>query len=137
MAKINDAQIWALNYRILTNVITDASSDIAKLGLEIKEFFVLADIDECPHPVGLAVRLSMPKPTITVYLKSLEAHGFVRRKIDRSDLRRHVLILTPAGRKAVTRARNILSKTFGIKLARLNISERNELQRLLEKLAAT
>ena len=59
------------------------------LGLEIKELFVLAEIDEHPHPAELAVKLSMPKPSVTVNLKRLEAAGFVRREIDTTDLRRH------------------------------------------------
>jgi DNA-binding MarR family transcriptional regulator len=38
-----------------------------------------------------------PKATVTVYLKRLEAAGFVRREIDPSDRRRHRLLLTPPG----------------------------------------
>jgi len=37
-----------------------------------------------------------PKATVTVYLKRLEAAGFVRREIEPSDRRRHRLLLTPA-----------------------------------------
>jgi hypothetical protein len=43
-----------------------------------------------------------PKATVTVYLKRLEAAGFVRRGIDPSDRRRHRLLLTPAGCRATT-----------------------------------
>jgi DNA-binding MarR family transcriptional regulator len=134
MAKANAAKVWSLNYRLLTSVITEASADIEKLDLETKEFFVLADIEECPYPAELAARLCMPKPTITVYLKSLEAKGFVRREIDPEDLRRHRLIVTPAGRKVVVRARTVLSDAYAARLARLTAAERDELQRLLEKL---
>jgi DNA-binding MarR family transcriptional regulator len=135
MAKINAAKIWSLNYRLLTAVITTASTEIAELGLETKEFFVLAEIEECPYPAEIAERLCMPKPSVTVYLKSLEASGFVRREIDSNDLRRHRLILTPAGQKAVTRGRVILSDAYGSRLSRLSATERDELQKLLEKLS--
>jgi len=135
MAKINAAKIWSLNYRLLTAVITSASAEIAELGLEIKEFFVLADIEECPYPAEIAERLCIPKPSVTVYLKSLEASGFVRREIDANDLRRHRLILTPAGQKAVTRGRAVLSDAYGERLSRLSATEREELQKLLEKLS--
>lgn len=134
MAKINAAQIWSLNYRLLSSVIAGANDDIAALGLEIKEFFVLAEIEVCPFPAKLAVRLSMPKPTITVYVKSLEAAGFVRREIDPEDLRRHRLVVTPAGRKIATRASAVLTEAFGARLVRLSASERDEFQKLLEKL---
>jgi DNA-binding MarR family transcriptional regulator len=135
MGKVDAAQTWSLNYKLLSSVIVDAAVDIAKVGLETKEFFVLAEIDQCPYPAELSVRLSMPKPTITVYLKSLEAAGFVRREIDAQDLRRHRLILTPAGRKAMNRASKILSDAYGERLARLNSTERGQLQKLLEKLS--
>ncbi len=134
MEKINAAQVWSLNYRLLTGVITEATPGIEALGLELKEFFVLAEIEECPYPAELADRLCMPKPSITVYLKNLEAKGFVKREIDPSDLRRHRLIVTPTGRKAATRARNILSELFGNRLERLSASEREQFQKLLEKL---
>lgn len=135
MEKMNAAKVWSLNYRLLTGVINDAAGDIEKLGLEIKEFFVLADIEECPYPAELAARLSMPKPTITVYLKILEESGFVKREIDSKDLRRHRLVVTASGRKAVARARTILSEAFGLRLNRLSASQREEFQKLLEKLA--
>jgi DNA-binding MarR family transcriptional regulator len=89
MAKIDAAKVWSLNYRLLMTVITSVSEQIAALGLEIKELFVLAEIDEHPYPADLATTLCMPKPTVTVHLKTLEAAGFVKREIDAKDLRRH------------------------------------------------
>ena len=56
-------------------------------------------MDEHPHPAELAAQLCMPKATVTVNVKRLEAAGFLRREIDAADLRRHRLLLTPAGRK--------------------------------------
>src|SRR5580698_1169119 len=93
MAKIDAAKMWSLNYRLLTSVITSVAPGIAKLGLETKELFVLAEIDEHPHPAELSAVLCMPKPSVTVNVKRLEAAGFVRREIDASDLRRHRLLL--------------------------------------------
>src|SRR5260370_7631571 len=99
MSQIDAAKIWSLNYRVLLSVISSAEADIAALGLESKELFLLAEVDEHPYPAELAVTLSMPKPTVTVYLKRLEAAGFVRREIDPADLRRHRLLLTPPERQ--------------------------------------
>ncbi|HET6333538.1 MAG TPA: MarR family transcriptional regulator [Polyangiales bacterium] len=135
MAKIDGAKIWSLNYRLLTSVITSVADEIAKLGLETKEFFVLAEIDEHPHPAELAGTLCMPKPTVTVYVKSLEAAGFVRREIDAGDLRRYRLTVTPAGRTAMTRAQGLLADAYGERLARLSKPEQAELKALLEKLS--
>ncbi len=135
MAKIDAAKIWSLNYRLLMTVITSVAAEVAELGLETKELFVLAALDEHQHPAELASALCMPKPTVTVTVKRLEAAGFLRREIDTADLRRHRLLLTTAGRKVVTRGLALLSEAFGARLGRLNGGEQVELKALLEKLA--
>jgi len=135
MSKIDPAKIWSLNYRLLMWVITSVAPDIAKLGLETKELFVLAEVDEHPYPAELAATLCMAKPTVTVNVKRLEAAGFLRREIDAADLRRHRLILTPAGRKAMTRGLELLSHAFGARLERLSAAQQKELRALLEKLS--
>jgi DNA-binding MarR family transcriptional regulator len=135
MAKIDPAKIWSLNYRLLMSAITSVAPAIAALGLETKELFLLAELDEHPHPAELAATLCMPKPTVTVTVKRLEAAGFLRREIDASDLRRHRLLLTPAGRKVTTQGLALLSKTFGGRLARLSAAKQTELKALLEALS--
>jgi DNA-binding MarR family transcriptional regulator len=117
------------------SVITSVAPDITEIGLETKELFVLAEVDVHPHPAELAGVLSMPKPTVTMYVKRLEAAGFLRREIDGADLRRHRLILTPEGRKTMARGLALLSKAFGARLARLNSAQQSQLAILLEKLS--
>jgi DNA-binding MarR family transcriptional regulator len=77
----------------------------------------------------------MPKPTVTVYVKRLEAAGFVRREIDGADLRRHRLRVTPSGRKVLARGSALLSEAFGSRLALLSPAEQTALRTLLEKLS--
>ena len=67
-------------------------------------------------------------------MKSLEAAGFVRREIDTTDLRRHRLLVTAAGRKVMTRGLALLSEAYGARLGRLSGAEQVELKRLLETL---
>jgi len=133
--KVDVGKIWSLNYRLVVSVVLSVAPEITELGLETKELFVLAEVDAHPHPAELAGVLSMPKPTVTVYVKRLEAAGFLRREIDGADLRRHRLILTPEGRKTMARGLALLMKTFGARLARLNSAEQSELATLLEKLS--
>jgi DNA-binding MarR family transcriptional regulator len=133
--KIDVGKIWSLAYRFLMSVITSVAPDISELGLETKELFVLAELDAHPHPAELADVLSMPKPTVTMYVKRLEAAGFLRREIDGADLRRHRLILTPEGRKTMARGLALMSKAFGARLARLSSAQQAELATLLEKLS--
>jgi MarR family transcriptional regulator, temperature-dependent positive regulator of motility len=134
MAHVDAAKIWSLNYRVLLSVISSAESDITALGIESKELFLLAEVDEHPYPAELAVTLSMPKPTVTVYLKRLEAAGFVRREIDPADLRRHRLLITPAGRQATKDGLALLSDAFSKRLQRLTLTQQKELKSLLEEI---
>lgn len=135
MPKVDVGKIWSLNYRLMMSVITGVAPDVIEIGLEVKELFLLGEVDAHPHPAELASVLSMPKPTVTMYVKRLEAVGFLRREIDGADLRRHRLILTPEGRKTMTRGLALLSKAFGMRLARLNAAQQSELATLLEKLS--
>jgi MarR family transcriptional regulator, temperature-dependent positive regulator of motility len=134
MSVMDAAKIWSLNYRVLLSVISCAEAEICALGLESKELFLLAEIDEHPYPAELAATLSMPKATVTVYLKRLEAAGFVRREIDPSDLRRHRILLTPAGRHVASKGLALLSKEFDKRLARLTVTQQKELKGLLERI---
>ena len=134
MAKIDAAKVWSLNYRLVSQIIVSVAPQLAALDLETKELFLLAAIDEHPHPAALADTLCMPKPTVTLYLKRLVAANFVRREIDAGDLRRHRLNLTPAGRKVMARGLTLLTEAFGSRLSRLTTAEQTQLAELLEKL---
>ena len=134
MPRTDPAKLWSLNYRLLMSVISSVAPNIGALGLETKELFVLAEIDEHPYPAELAATLCMPKPTVTVTLKRLEATGLLRREIDSADLRRHRLVLTPDGRKAMSRGLALLSDAFGARLDRLSAAQQASLRALLQKL---
>ena len=134
MARIDPSKVWSLNYRLISTVIVGVTPQLTELGLEVKELFVLAAIDEHPHPAELAQVLCIPKPTITVYLKRLGSAGLIRRDIDPNDLRRHHLTLTSTGRKAMTRGLALLAEAYGERLSRLSAAEQAQLAALLEKL---
>jgi MarR family transcriptional regulator, organic hydroperoxide resistance regulator len=135
MSRIDPEKIWSLSYRLLMSVISHVTPEVATLGLETKELFVLAALEEHPYPAELAATLSMPKPTVTVYVKRLEAAGFVNREIDAEDMRRHRLRLTPAGRKVMHQGMTLLSDAFGERLGRLSAAQQAELRMLLEKMS--
>jgi DNA-binding MarR family transcriptional regulator len=135
LEKIDAWKMWSLQYQLLMQVIASVNDAVEKLGVDVKELFVLAEIEEHPHPAALAEKLVMPKPTVTVYLKRFEAAGFVKREIDPKDLRKHRLQLTPAGKKIVTRGLAILTEGFGERLDRLAPTEQADFRRLLEKMS--
>ena len=128
---VDPAQLWTLNQRLLTVVMDACSAELAELGLETKEFFVLAEVAASPYPAELAATLKLPKASVTVYVRNLVTKGFVRREIDDADLRRHRLVLTPAGETARDRALAALAREFDRRLARITPRDRTELRRIL------
>jgi DNA-binding MarR family transcriptional regulator len=135
MAKSDITRVWTLNYRLIASVIGEVAPALQALGLEVKELFLLAEVDAHPNPAALADALLIPKPSVTVYVKRLESAELLRREIDRSDLRRHKLSLTPEGRRVMTRGLALLGEAFGQRLGRLSANQQAELRGLLEKLA--
>ena len=133
MTDASASGIWRLNHQVLTSVLNGCIAQFDALGLEPKEFFVLAEVDECRYPAALATRLATPKASITVYLKTLEAAGMVRREIDNTDLRRHRLALTPHGSRTLQEAHTVLARAFQRSLDALDAEERTEFERLLQK----
>ncbi|MEZ4450002.1 MAG: MarR family winged helix-turn-helix transcriptional regulator [Nannocystaceae bacterium] len=135
MPKIDAAKLWSLNHHLLMSTIASVAADLGELGLEVKELFVLAEVDEHPFPAELAAALLMPKPTMTVYVKRLEASGLLRREIDAADLRRHRLQLTATGRRTMQQGMGLLADAFAARLGRLSAAEQNQLRALIEKLS--
>jgi DNA-binding MarR family transcriptional regulator len=134
MAKIDITKVWSLHYRLVMSVIIEVAAALQDQGIEVKELFLLAELDAHPHPAALAQVLLMPKPSVTVYVKRLEGAGFVRREIDNADLRRHKLSLTAEGRKVMTRGLALLEHAMGRRLGRLTAAQQVEFKALLEKL---
>ncbi len=134
MAKIDITKLWALNYRLVASVIGEVAPALRELGIEVKELFLLAELDAHPHPAALAEALLIPKPSVTVYVKRLEAAELVKREIDNSDLRRYKLSLTPEGRKVMANGLALLAEAFGRRLARLTATQQAELKSMLDKL---
>jgi DNA-binding MarR family transcriptional regulator len=128
------AQLWSLNHRLVTVVLGACVAELDELGLETKEFFVLDEVGASPYPAQLADRLMIPRASVTAYVRSLVAKGLMERAIDEADLRRHRLALTEAGEEALRRARAALAAAFDERLARVPVSDRAELRRILRLL---
>ncbi len=134
---VDAAQLWTLNHRLLTAVLDASGAELAELGIDTKEFFVLAEVAASPYPAELATKLMIPKASVTVYVRNLVAKGFVRREIDDADLRRHRLLLTSEGSAARDRALSALAAEFERRLTKVTSRDRTELQRILLALLDT
>jgi DNA-binding MarR family transcriptional regulator len=135
MRKISPWALWTLNLQVMTSLMAEVAPRIRALRLEIKEFLLLSKLDENPNPADLARALTTPKPSVTFMVKRLEALGYVRREMQRDDLRRFRLTLTPSGRSAMESAREIFDQEFGRRLSRLTRAQRVEWMRILERMA--
>ncbi|WP_326609045.1 MarR family transcriptional regulator [Streptomyces scopuliridis] len=131
---VDGAQLWTLNQRLLSVVMDACTEELADLGLETKEFFVLAEVAASPYPAEIAGALLLPKASVTVYVRNLVAKGFIRREIDDADLRRHRLVLTTEGTEARDRALAALAAEYDRRLARITPQDRAELQRILQQM---
>jgi DNA-binding MarR family transcriptional regulator len=131
---VDGAQLWTLNQRLLSAVMDACNGDLAELGLETKEFFVLAEVAASPYPAEIAAALMLPKASATVYVRNLVAKGFLRREIDDADLRRHRLVLTVDGEAARDRALSALAAEYDRRLARITPKDRTELRRILQEM---
>jgi len=127
--------LWTLNFQVMTSLMADVAPRIRALRLEIKEFLLLSKLDEHPNPADLARALTTPKPSVTFLVKRMEALGYLRRELQPDDLRRFRLTLTPSGRSAMEKAREIFDQEFGRRLSRLTQAQRVELMRIFERLA--
>lgn len=135
MRNVSPWELWTLNFQVMTSLMVDVAPRIRALRLEMKEFLLLTELDAHPNPADLARVLMSPKPTVTFWIKRMEAEGYIKREIDADDLRRFRLTLTPAGRRAMESARDIFAEEFGKRLGRLTQAQRLELLRILERMA--
>jgi DNA-binding MarR family transcriptional regulator len=135
MRKMSPWSLWTLNLRVMTSLMADVAPRLRQLRLEIKEFLLLSELDEHPNPADLARALITPKPSVTFMVKRMEAVGYVRRELQRDDLRRFRLTLTPSGRSAMESAREIFDEEFGRRLSRLTQAQQLELMRIFERMA--
>src|SRR5258708_27602848 len=99
MRKISPWALWTLYFQAMTSLLADVAPRIRALRMEVKEFLLLSNLDEHPNPAELARVLITPKPSVTFMVKRMEAVGYVRRELQRDDLRRFRLTPTPARRR--------------------------------------
>jgi DNA-binding MarR family transcriptional regulator len=108
---------------------------LAEHDLRLPHFAVLAGLSDF-GPLGqheLADRLRLNRSHLVGYLDDVEQRGLVRRERDAADRRRQLVALTAAGRKLLTRLKNVASRSQDEFLSVLSESERETLTTLLRR----
>jgi DNA-binding MarR family transcriptional regulator len=103
------------------------------LGMRLKEFMLLSYAWERPgtSQQELGEAMLLDPNTVVLLLNELEARGYVVRRRDTEDRRRHVVDVTPAGRDAVRRAEKAREAIEDEVLGELTAEERETLRRIL------
>ena len=107
-------------------------------GLSPFHYAVLALLEEDPRETQAAIAdaLGYDRSHVVRLLDELEERDLVVRKRDPDDRRRHVVKMTPDGRKMLAKLRAIVARLEDQFLAPLDPGERAALQALLVRLAA-
>lgn len=108
-----------------------ATEDV--LGIKLKQLIaleILAKNEGCLQQ-ELGATLMVDPNNCVLLLNDLDEHGFVERRRDPKDRRRHIVVITPAGTTALAKAEAKLEELEGEVLANLDPTEREQLRDLL------
>ena len=112
-----------------------ATEDV--LGIRLKSYMTLSNLRDGPLPQQeLCVSMHLDPNNCVLMLNHLEELGYVERRRDPADRRRHIVGVTDAGRATMLRAEAAMESLEGEVLGALSAEERAELRELLGRALA-
>jgi DNA-binding MarR family transcriptional regulator len=108
-----------------------------ELGLSPYHFGVLATLDEGSRETqgAIADALGYDRSQLVGLLDELEEQNLIERRRDKADRRRHLVHLTPEGKRALSKLRAVARRLDDEFFAPLDEQERQALHELLLRLA--
>jgi DNA-binding MarR family transcriptional regulator len=122
-----------LMYRLAKKITRNTPED--QLGMRLRQFWVLshlAERDGIPQH-ELADAFMMDANNAVLLLNELEDAGWIERRRNPDDRRRHDVFLTDRGREALSRAQHASAEVESAMLGNLSLQERETLHTLLVK----
>jgi DNA-binding MarR family transcriptional regulator len=119
--------------RLSRDVYRRATEDV--IGIRLKQFVALDYLREQGGTTQqqLGETLHLDKNNCVILLNDLEEDGYVARRRDPTDRRRHLVEMTPEGNMALERAEEKLETLEDEVIGNLSDDERATLRELLEK----
>jgi DNA-binding MarR family transcriptional regulator len=104
-------------------------------GMSLKDYIALAKLDDRGVPQQrLADSLGMDENNLVLLLNGLEAAGTISRRRDPGDRRRHIVEITPRGKKVLERAERGMVAVEENLLHDLSQAERATLKQLVRRI---
>jgi MarR family transcriptional regulator, temperature-dependent positive regulator of motility len=119
--------------RLSRLVYRRATEDV--IGVRLKQFIALDYLREqgCTGQQVFGQALMLDPNNCVILLNDLEEDGYIERRRDPADRRRHMVEMTPAGARALERAEVKLETVEDQVIGNLNAAERSALRDLLAK----
>ena len=135
---VKDGERGLVSLMVQLNKAIHRRSTEEMLGMRLKAYMTLGHIRDHPGTTQqeLETALVMDANSVVLILNELEARQFSVRRRDPQDRRRHLVEITPAGRRALEKADRAREALEDELLAPLSADERKNLHSLIERVLA-
>ncbi|MDA0185628.1 MarR family winged helix-turn-helix transcriptional regulator [Solirubrobacter phytolaccae] len=135
MSATNSPGSIVLLIKLTRSVYRRASEDV--LGLKLKAYMVLTNLRDGGLPqADLCASMQMDANNTVLLLNDLEGKGFVERRRDPADRRRHIVVITDAGQEALRHAERAMESLEEEVFGSLTAEGRAALRDLLSRAVA-